>query len=89
MVEISLSGSGEGPGWVTSRGYSTVLIPHSHRPTFGAADTRPCPGLWLPNGYSVDASRESDLRLGCIAVTSISLRGEKAGVWDGEVNTFS
>ncbi len=23
MVEISLSGSGEGPGWVTGRGYST------------------------------------------------------------------
>jgi hypothetical protein len=24
MVEISLSGSGEGPGWATSRGYSTT-----------------------------------------------------------------
>ena len=24
MVEISLSGSGEGLGWVTSRGYSTA-----------------------------------------------------------------
>ena len=23
MVEISLSGSGEGPGWATGRGYST------------------------------------------------------------------
>jgi len=23
MVEISLSGSGEGPGWVTAPGYST------------------------------------------------------------------
>ena len=25
MVEISLSGSGEGPGWATGRGYSTIL----------------------------------------------------------------
>jgi len=24
MVEISKSGSGEGPGWVTGRGYSTL-----------------------------------------------------------------
>jgi hypothetical protein len=24
MVEISLSGSGEGPGWVTAPGYSTT-----------------------------------------------------------------
>jgi hypothetical protein len=24
MVEISMSGSGEGPVWVTGRGYSTV-----------------------------------------------------------------
>jgi hypothetical protein len=24
MVEISLSGSGEGPGWVTAPGYSTA-----------------------------------------------------------------
>ena len=24
MLEISLSGSGEGPGWVTAPGYSTV-----------------------------------------------------------------
>jgi len=26
MVEISLSGSGEGPGWVTGRGYSTAAF---------------------------------------------------------------
>jgi hypothetical protein len=26
MVEISLSGSGEGLGWATSRGYSTTII---------------------------------------------------------------
>lgn len=27
MVEISLFGSGEGPVWVTERGYSTTLDP--------------------------------------------------------------
>jgi hypothetical protein len=27
MVEISMSGSGEGPVWVTGRGYSTVCAP--------------------------------------------------------------
>jgi hypothetical protein len=27
MVEISLSGSGEGPGWVTAPGYSTAAFP--------------------------------------------------------------
>jgi hypothetical protein len=26
MVEISLSGSGEGLGWATSRGYSTTIL---------------------------------------------------------------
>ena len=26
MVKISLSGSGEGPGWVTAPGYSTAPI---------------------------------------------------------------
>jgi hypothetical protein len=29
MVEISLSGSGEGPGWVTAPGYSTAAFPAS------------------------------------------------------------
>ncbi len=29
MVEISLSGSGEGLGWVTSRGYSTAALPNT------------------------------------------------------------
>jgi len=28
MVEISMSGSGEGPVWVTGRGYSTKNIPY-------------------------------------------------------------
>ena len=27
MVEISSSGSGEGPGWVTAPGYSTAAFP--------------------------------------------------------------
>ena len=27
MVEISLSGSGEGPGWETAPGYSTAVLP--------------------------------------------------------------
>ena len=30
MVEISLSGSGEGPGKVTTRGYSTTAITHTN-----------------------------------------------------------
>jgi len=43
MVEISLSGSGEGPGWVTSRGYSTTYFSHSPRQDFGEEDTGPFP----------------------------------------------
>ncbi len=31
MVEISLSGSGEGPGWVTAPGYSTVILTRKRR----------------------------------------------------------
>ena len=30
MVEISLSGSGEGPGWATAPGYSTMGCRRSH-----------------------------------------------------------
>src|SRR5262245_7843833 len=40
MVEISLSGSGEGPGWVTSRGYATPHFKPSRRPHFGEGDRR-------------------------------------------------
>jgi len=32
MVEISMSGSGEGPVWVTGRGYSTVQSHHVDHP---------------------------------------------------------
>jgi len=35
MVEISLSGSGEGPGWVTAPGYSTAAF-FAGRPIRGA-----------------------------------------------------
>ena len=31
MVEISMSGSGEGPGWVTGRGYSTIIFIPKYR----------------------------------------------------------
>ncbi len=31
MVKISMSGSGEGPGWVTGRGYSTVVFIPKYR----------------------------------------------------------
>jgi hypothetical protein len=30
MVENSLYGSGEGPGWVTAPGYSTAAFPGNH-----------------------------------------------------------
>jgi hypothetical protein len=35
MVEISMSGSGEGLVWVTGRGYSTVAVCHSCMGTRG------------------------------------------------------
>jgi len=37
MVETSLSGSGEGPGWVTGRGYPTAVVPAKPR-VFLASD---------------------------------------------------
>ena len=40
MVEISLSGSGEGPGWATSRGYSTTNFKDCSCHHFGTADKR-------------------------------------------------
>jgi len=41
MVEISLSGSGEGPGWVTAPGYSTAaLLRDAQELTFGRKPTR-------------------------------------------------
>jgi hypothetical protein len=39
MVEISLSGSGEGPGWVTAPGYSTAAF--SEPPILGVLTSRP------------------------------------------------
>jgi hypothetical protein len=41
MVEISLSGSGEGLGWATSRGYSTTDFKPNPRPNSGQGDTGP------------------------------------------------
>ena len=38
MVEISLSGSGEGPGWATAPGYSTAAF--SAPPRLGALASR-------------------------------------------------
>ena len=43
MVEISLSGSGEGPGWATAPGYSTAGFPAPPISTF--LTTRVPPGL--------------------------------------------
>ena len=31
MVKISMSGSGEGPGWATGRGYSTIIFIPKYR----------------------------------------------------------
>ena len=39
MVEISLSGSGEGSGWVTAPGYSTAAF--SAPPILGLLTSRP------------------------------------------------
>jgi hypothetical protein len=39
MVEISLSGSGEGPGWATAPGYSTAAF--SAPPILGNMTTKP------------------------------------------------
>ena len=48
MVEISLSGSGEGPGWVTAPGYSTA--PFSAPPILGVLTTKPRRGYPAPSG---------------------------------------
>ncbi len=40
MVEISLSGSGEGPGWVTAPGYSTAAFPAPPIRTFLTSSPR-------------------------------------------------
>ena len=45
MVEISLSGSGEGPGWVTAPGYSTAGFsrgPMHGLPHIGAMSSLRC-----------------------------------------------
>jgi len=51
MVEISLSGSGEGPGWVTGRGYSTAVVRETAR-VASASDKHPkrvpIPSTWAP-----------------------------------------
>ena len=38
MVEISLSGSGEGPEWETAPGYSTTLYPKYRAPSEGGQE---------------------------------------------------
>jgi len=55
MVEISLYGSGEGPGWVTAPGYSTRLF----------AATGPGIGVGVIRRR---CSRLEELRLGCIGM---------------------
>ena len=35
MVEISLSGSGEGPGWVTAPAYATAAFRRARGPSTG------------------------------------------------------
>jgi len=40
MVEISLSGSGEGPGWVTAPGYSTGAFFHRRHLDFSQLASR-------------------------------------------------
>ena len=47
MVEISLSGSGEGPGWVTAPGYSTAgFSAMSGNPGFCQVASQARGGLW-------------------------------------------
>ncbi len=59
MVEISLSGSGEGPGWVTAPGYSTAAFPARVRQqAFGRIDAErggkaPVLGLAFQGGAGV------------------------------------
>jgi hypothetical protein len=48
MVEISLSGSGEGPGWATAPGYSTAAF--SAPPILGILTTKPRRGYSAPSG---------------------------------------
>ena len=48
MVEISLSGSGEGPGWATAPGYSTA--PYSAQPIRIILTTKPGRGYSAPSG---------------------------------------
>ena len=55
MVEISLSGSGEGPGWATAPGYSTAASSHGPVSTvlsnwsFCGGRSPPCRGMGRPD----------------------------------------
>ncbi len=46
MVEISKSGSGEGPGWVTASGYSTIGDISPDSPFRESGSGVDCEGLW-------------------------------------------
>ena len=58
MVEISLSGSGESPGWATAPGYSTAAfpVPGSAIPT-NRGIGQPHPKDQTPKGPGSDARR--------------------------------
>ena len=73
MVAISLSGSGEGPGWVTAPGYSTEGISRRREFTFlplGLAGN-PVPfGDSIPRGkQSATSDRANDRRPGRVSRT--------------------
>ncbi len=69
MVEISLSGSGEGPGWVTAPGYSTAAFPvlwsvielSVHLDDAGRGGKAPCrPPVPGPNDQQIPLDTASD-----------------------------
>ena len=73
MVEISLSGSGEGPGWATAPGDSTVAF--SAPPRLGIQRTSPPGDVSRPlPGKTLDWDQEApiDLKAGQVFVSPLS-----------------
>src|SRR5262249_26073886 len=78
MVEISLSGSGEGPGWATSRGYSTSHFKPEPRQNFGEGDryfTFSVRHSLTTSGWPGSPTGLSMLSMRVLHSTSIRMRG--------------
>jgi len=93
MVEISLSGSGEGPGWATAPGYSTAAFSATSDkgPTVNRGRTPLRMGAIPPDRgektYSAAVMRAlEDFVRRAKARQILELRG--SGLWEGELEAM-